>query len=174
LTAGAAGVRERGTLIGARSHQQSYSKATGLIRVELNSGSEMLTCTHTFFSAYCDGNFRPIVAERLTVAAFELLENGLSYGGIREKVVIELLQVDCGLGIRVTNEAIPARLAKLLEQLERVGANPETVFLEELKRSMSGTNRAMLGLARLAHEARLELFAQVRDRHVEVVAHCGG
>ena len=70
--------------------------------------------------------------------------------------------------------AIPARVAKLLEQLERISANPEAVFLEELKRSMGGANRAMLGLARLAHEARLELFAEVQDRHVEVVAHCAG
>ncbi len=150
-------------------------KVEVLIRVECNSGSDMLTCTHTFFTAYCEANFRPHIAQRLTVAAFELLENGLRYGGIRHKVVIELLQSTDWLAVRVSNEAIPARVAMLREHLARIETNPEAVFVEEMKRSMGGANqRAMLGLARLAHEARLSLTADLHGQMVSVMAYCSG
>ena len=32
----------------------------------------MLDYTHTFFTAYTEGHFRPHVAQKLTIAAFEL------------------------------------------------------------------------------------------------------
>jgi hypothetical protein len=147
--------------------------ASSLVRVECNSGADMLSYTHAFFSAYCEGHFRPHTAQRLAVGTFELLENGLNYGAITQKVVIELLRGNDCFVIRVTNGAIQARVAMLLEHLVKIRANPEATFLEEMRKSMSGTGqRAMLGLARLAHEARLELSAHAEDGRVVVEAYC--
>lgn len=145
-----------------------------LIRVECNPGADMLDYTHSFFSDYSEDHFRPHVAQKVTLAAFELLANGLKFGTMSEKVVIELLQSNDRIIVRVTNSTIPARIAMLGEHLEKIRANPEATYVEEMRKSMSGGQRAMLGLARLAHEARLELFTQIEGVRVIVEAHCPG
>ncbi len=86
---------------------------------------------------------------------------------------IELLQGNEWLALRVSNAAIVARISILLEHLEKLRVNAQATFLEEMRKSMSGTGQhAMLGLARLAHEARLDLFVHVEDKRVIVEAYC--
>jgi hypothetical protein len=144
-----------------------------LIRVQCNSGSDLVSQTHSFFCAYCECNFRPHVAQRLTLAAYELLQNGFQYGGIRGKVIIELLRIQQGLAIRVSNETIPARSARLREHVLSINVNAEAVFVEQLRRSMEVTNKtAALGLARLVFEAKLRLYVEVNGNLVIVSAVC--
>lgn len=143
------------------------------MRVECNSGAEVLDYTHSFFTDFSESHFRPNVAQKITLAAFELLANGLKFGTMSQKVVIELLQGNSWLVLRVSNSTIPARIAMLTEQLEKIRVNAEAVYLEEMRKSMNGNGqRAMLGLARLAHEAHLELQVEVDANRVVVEAYC--
>jgi hypothetical protein len=159
--------------IGRNASERLGNTPSCLVHIECNSGTDMLEWTHAFFTSYCEGQFRPQVAQKLTAAAFVLLENGLNYGAITQKVVIELLQGNGWHMIRVSNVAIPARISILLEHLEKLRVNPEVIFMEEMRKSMGGMGqRAMLGLARLAHESQLELVAHAEDKHVIVEAYC--
>lgn len=107
------------------------------------------------------------------MAAFELLENGLKFGAMPQKVDIELLEGDGWLEVRVSDGAIPARISMLAEHLIRIRGNAEGVYVEEMRRAMSGGGRrAMLGLARLAHEARREITRQIEDGTVLGRAFC--
>ncbi len=147
-----------------------------LLHIEYSSGSEMLESTQAFLSAFCEGNFRPNVAQRLANAGYELLENGLQYGGIREKVVIQMMRSTSMIGVCVVNEAISARSSILTQHLARIEADPEGVYLEEFRRSLGPTQstRSMLGLARVAHEAKLRLLSEVRGQQVAVIAVSAG
>jgi len=159
--------------IGARPIERLGSAPNTLVRVECNSGAEMLDYTHQFFTAYSEGHFRPHTAQKVTVAAFELLENGLKFGTMEEKVVIELVHGNSWIVVRVSNSSIPARISMLNDHLEKLRTNAEATYVEEMRKSMSGTGqRAMLGLARVAHEARLELQSQVEGNRVMVEAYC--
>jgi len=133
----------------------------------------MLDYTHTFFTAYTEGHFRPHVAQKLTIAAFELVANGLRFGTISDKVVVELLKGTGWIVVRVTNSTIMARIAMLTEHLDRLQSSPEGTYMEEMRKSLGGGGqRAMLGLARVAHEAGLEIFFSVEGSRVVVEAYC--
>ena len=145
-----------------------------LIHIECNSGADILDYAHTFFTAYTEGHFRPHVAQKVTIAAFELLANGLRFGTMSDKVVIELLQGNSWIVVRVTNSTIMARIAMLTEHLDKIHASPEGTYVEEMRKSLSGAGQrgAMLGLARVAHEAGLEIFSSVEGARVVVEAYC--
>ena len=87
--------------------------------------------------------------------------------------MLELIEADTLVGVRVSNEAIQARISMLSEHLSRLRANAEQTFLEELRRSVTGgIPRPMLGLARVCHEVGLTLELQVQARRVSVTAQC--
>jgi len=143
------------------------------VRVLCNAGSAGLEYTHKFIEAYAADHFRGAVAARLSVGAYELLANAINFGSVSSEIVLELLESESLIGVRVSNEAIQARIAMLKDHLSKLRANPERTFLEELRRSMTGgIPRPMLGLARVAHEAGLALDLQVQDRRVFVTAQC--
>ena len=54
--------------------------------------------------------------------------------------------------------------------IERLQANAEALYLEELRRSAGGAVRAMLGLARVRHEAECQLELVRQESHVTVTA----
>jgi len=87
--------------------------------------------------------------------------------------VIELIESENLVGVRVTNDAISARISMLTEHLLKLKNNAEQTYLEELRRSVTGgIPRPMLGLARVAHEVGLTLDVQVEERRVSVTAQC--
>lgn len=144
-----------------------------LIRVTCAFGSSALEYTHAFVSAYAADRLRSAVAHRLSVGAYELLSNALNYGSISSDIVLELIEGDSMVGVRVSNAAIPARISMLSEHLFKLKSNAEQTFVEELRRSVAGgIPRPMLGLARAAHEAALNLDLYQEDRRITVTAQC--
>ena len=159
---GSAGSRDGGTLTGR-----------SLVRVLCNAGSGALEYTHAFITAYSVDHFRGAVAQRLSVGAYELLSNALNFGSVSSDIVLELIESENIVGVRVSNEAIQARISMLTEHLVKLRANAEQTFMEELRRSVTGgIPRPMLGLARVTHEVGLTLDLQVQDRRVTVTAQC--
>ena len=144
-----------------------------LVRVICTGGSGALEYTHAFVSAYAADHLRGAVAPRLSVGAYELLSNALNFGSISSDIVIELIESETMVGVRVSNEAIAARVSMLTEHLLKLKTNAEQTFLEELRRSVTGgIPRPMLGLARVAHEAGLALDLQVVERRITMTAQC--
>jgi hypothetical protein len=73
--------------------------------------------------------------------------------------------------VRVTNDTVPVRVDMLRSHLERLANDPEAAFLEEMRRSVSGgSSKAMLGLARVVHEAKLALELYIAGSRLTVVA----
>jgi hypothetical protein len=144
-----------------------------LLRVICTSGSGVLEYTHAFINAYTADHLRGAVAQRLSVGAYELLSNALNFGSISSDIVIELIESDNMVGVRVSNDAIAARISMLTEHLLKLKTNAEQTFLEELRRSVTGgIPRPMLGLARVSHEVGLTLDLQVNERRISVTAQC--
>lgn len=160
----------RGT---SRPGEGSALSGRTLLRVICTAGSGALEYTHAFVTAYTADHLRGAVAQRLSVGAYELLANALNFGSVSSDIVIELIESDTMVGVRVSNDAIAARVSMLTEHLLKLKTNPEQTFLEELRRSVTGgIPRPMLGLARVAHEAALTLDLHVQDRRVSVTAQC--
>ncbi|HKO51621.1 MAG TPA: hypothetical protein VJV79_28120 [Polyangiaceae bacterium] len=144
-----------------------------LVRVICTAGSGALEYTHAFVTAYTADHLRGAVAQRLSVGAYELLSNALNFGSVSSDIVIELIESENMVGVRVANDAIAARISMLTEHLLKLKTNAEQTFLEELRRSVTGgIPRPMLGLARVSHEAGLTLDLQVQERRVAVTAQC--
>jgi len=144
-----------------------------LLSINCAAGSDMLETTHAFLSSYLNNRFRPQIAQRLSLAVYELFANGLNYGSVTSDVMLELMQSSSLISVRVENDTIPARVQMLAEHLQRIRDNAEATFLEEMRRSVSGgAPRAMLGLVRVAFEAGLPLELTVNGRRVSVSACC--
>jgi len=144
-----------------------------LLRVICTAGSGALEYTHAFVTAYTADHLRGAVAQRLSLGAYELLANALNFGSVSSDIVIELIESDNLVGVRVSNDAIAARISMLTEHLLKLRTNAEQTFMEELRRSVTGgIPRPMLGLARISHEAGLTLDLQVNERRVSVTAQC--
>jgi hypothetical protein len=143
-----------------------------LVHLAFTSSSDTLEAAYAFLSAYAAERLRPAVATRINVALYELLSNALNYGSVRVDPVLQLVRRGERILVRVSNEAIPARIGMLREQLGKVVADAEGTYVAEMRRSVAGPTRAMLGLARLAHEARLDLEFDLTGSRVVVVAGC--
>jgi len=158
---------------GGNSRDGGALVGRSLVRLYCNAGSSALEYTHAFINAYAIDHFRGAVAQRLSVGAYELLSNALNFGSVSSDILLELIEAENIVGVRVSNEAIQARISMLNEHLLKLHTNPEQTFLDELRRSVTGgIPRPMLGLARVAHEAGLTLTLNVQDRRVTVTAQC--
>jgi hypothetical protein len=141
-----------------------------LARVALSPGSELLEATHAFTTSYVASRLQPQVAQRVSLASYELIANALAYGTMSEDILFELFESERQVAIRVSNQTISARISMLTEHVAKVRANPEQTLTEEMRRSVSGGPRPMLGLARVVHEAALSLEVSVDARRVTVTA----
>ena len=131
----------------------------------------MLEQTHKYIADYARKRYLPTVAQSIGVGAYELLSNAYDYGSVSSEIVLELVEEVSSIAIRVTNESISARITMLQQHMKRLSAGAESTYMEEMRHSLAGgTSRAMLGLARVAHEAGLALDLQVDDRRVTVSA----
>ena len=158
---------------GSRPGDSGTLVGRSLVRVVCTAGSGALEYTHAFITAYAADHLRGAVAQRLSVGCYELLSNALNFGSVSSDIILELIEGDSLVGVRVSNEAIQARISMLTEHLVKLKTNAEQTFLEELRRSVTGgIPRPMLGLARVAHEVGLALELQVQERRVSVTAQC--
>jgi hypothetical protein len=132
---------------------------------------DALGYTHAFVVSYLRQRYLPTIADPLGIASYELLDNALNYGSVTENVRLEVIENSSVVGIRVTNASIPARVDMLISHIERMRTSDEPVFVEEMRRTLSGGfARPMLGLARITHEAGLDLQLYAEDRRVTLVA----
>jgi len=142
-----------------------------LVRLMFTPGSSPLEATHTFLEAFLAERVPPAAAQRVCLAAYELLSNATSYATLGSDVVFEIVQRQTRVCVRASNNTIAARVAMLQQQLDKIRADPEETFVAELRRSMtSGVARPMLGLARIAHEVGLELELETSGARVTVTA----
>ena len=144
-----------------------------LVRVLCSPGSDSLEGTHEFLSGYTKNRFRTQIAQRLAVATYELLSNALNYSSMAEEVTIELMELPDFAAIRVANETIAPRISMLNEHVGKIRVNAEATVVEEMRRSVGGGPvRPMLGLARVVHEANMQLDVAVQGRRVTLTASC--
>jgi hypothetical protein len=149
------------------------SRCRCLVRVLCSPGSDSLESTHQFFSGYTKSRFRLQVAQRLSVAVYELISNALNYSSMADEVAIELMDVPETAAIRVVNETITPRVSMLTEHMTKLRQNAEATLVEEMRRSVAGGPvRPMLGLARVMHEASMQLDFLVTERRVTMTASC--
>jgi len=141
-----------------------------LLRIVLSPGSELIESTHAFVTSYFGGRLHPQVAQRASLAAYELIANALSYSTMNEDIVFEFFENERQLALRVSNRTIAARIGMLKDHLAKVRANPEQALTEEMRRSVTGGPRPMLGLARIVHEGAFALELAVDARRVTLTA----
>ena len=126
-----------------------------------------------FVSAYARGRFSNSMAERLTLATNELLDNALRYGSLARAFSYRLEADSQRIVVVVKNSTVQTRIDMLVAQLRRLETAPEQVYASEMERSTSsGGRRSMLGLARIRHEAEMLLDLQLQGPDVTVRAHC--
>jgi hypothetical protein len=142
-----------------------------LVRLMFAPGSSTLESTHSFLTAYTADRLPAAVAQKVSLAAYELLSNAMNYASLSSDVVLEIVQHSDKTIVRTANDAIAARIAMLREQVDKIRTDSEGAFVQELKRSMKGGHsRAMLGLARVAFEVGLKLNLEATGQRVRVSA----
>lgn len=127
-----------------------------------------------FISAYAKGRFSNSVAERVTLASTELLDNAVRYGSLARDCTYRLAIDGQRVAVSVQNTTMTTRIEMLSAQLKRLESAPEQVYGSELERSMgpSSGRRSMLGLARIRHEAEMRIELDVDGNDVTVRAVC--
>ncbi len=127
-----------------------------------------------FITTYTKGRFSSGLAERVTLASTELLDNAVRYGSLARDFTYRLAVEGAGIAVSVQNTTVRARIDMLTAQLRRLDTAPEQVYSSELERSMSnnGGRRSMLGLARIRHEAEMTIELEVEVNEVTVRAVC--
>jgi hypothetical protein len=142
-----------------------------MVTIRARCHDDLLEYTHKFVGSYTRSRFRAVLADGLTVAAYELLGNALNYGSVLGDVTFEIVESSRTVAVRVSNDTVQVRIDMLRSLLERVGRDPEAAFLEEMRRSIAGgITRPMLGLARIVHESKLLLEVYISGTRVTVAA----
>jgi hypothetical protein len=90
-----------------------------------------------------------------------------------KEITYELSTTMTDICVVVRNATISSRIEMLRAHLARIQENPERTYTSELERSMSPSGRrAMLGLARICHEANMVLRAAVDGANLSISASC--
>jgi len=164
---------KRTSLQGAKLGEVTTKPATLLLQVRLETSPQILPQIGEFTAAYTRLRFQPRTAEKLALASYELIENAISYGSISGDVVYTLHESDRCIEVSVSNDASVGRLSNLRARIDKIRVDPEQAFQEEMSRSVSGTGaRAALGLARICHEAQMDLELEVEGNRVTMRARC--
>jgi hypothetical protein len=146
--------------------------AKSLVRVACDAGGTPTELLLEFLSKYTAQRYPGQLGQRLPVAAYELIENGIQYGSVAKEVIFEMLERDGWVELRVANEAVAARVSRLREQIAKIAADPSKAYAEAMHRSLNG-GKPMLGLARVSHECRMQLHLEEGSAgEVLVVARC--
>ena len=150
-----------------------YENGLVILRIVCEAGANILEPTHVYVTTLAKSRFRTTIADKVSLACWELFSNALSYGSVRRPVILELCDLRTEVELRITNEAIPARCQVLEQRVAQLRTDAKGAYLEEMRRSVSGgIPRAMLGLARVAHEVKMDLGLSIHGGHVMVSARC--
>jgi hypothetical protein len=144
-----------------------------VLRLKLPPGLPVLEDTLRFVTAYVKQRYVSRVAEQVSLACYELLSNALDYGRIGSDVTLELRVGRSDITVHVQNNAIGERIDMLKKHLDRLTKDPAGTYEAEMTRSLSGQGaRAMLGLARVCHEANMRLDYSVDGATISASATC--
>jgi anti-sigma regulatory factor (Ser/Thr protein kinase) len=141
-----------------------------LLRIVLTAGGDMLEPSHAFVSSYLARRFPSQLAARMSVAAYELTSNALSYGSMNQDILVELWIRPDSVAVRTSNQTIAARVAMLNDHLAKLRTQGEGALEEQMRRSTAGGPRLMLGLSRVMHEVGLKLDVDVEGTRVTITA----
>ena len=126
-----------------------------------------------FVNSYARGRFSNSIAERVTLATNELLDNALRYGSLAREFSYRLELSSAAIAVTVRNSTVQTRIDMLVAQLKRLETTPDQVYASELERSaMNSGRRSMLGLARVRHEAEMQLELALEGNDVSLRAFC--
>lgn len=149
------------------------ARCRSLLRVLCTPGSDSLEALHRFMADYAATRFLPQVSQRVSVSAYELTANALSYSSMSSEVCVEVFELPDAAAVRVTNETIGPRISMLTDHVAKLRLGAEQVLVEEMRRSVAGGPvRPMLGLARVMHEANMQLDFVVKEQRVTLTASC--
>jgi hypothetical protein len=155
-----------------RAPNLGLSPASTLIQVTWDQSPDLERFLG-FINAYAKGRFSASLSERVTLASTELLDNAVRYGSLARDFSYRLELHETQISVCVQNTTVRTRIDMLTTQLRRLETTPDQVYASELERSMlSGGRRSMLGLARIRHEAEMQIEVSVNDNDVTVRALC--
>jgi hypothetical protein len=164
---------KRTSLQGNAGTDFASRSGTILFQVRFETSPQLLPQLGEFTAAYTRLRFHPRTAEKLALASYELIENGISYGSISADVIYTLCETERYIEVCVTNDASAGRLLNLRARIERIRVDPELAFQEEMTRSLTNSGvRATLGLARICHEGQMDLELEVEGSRVTMRARC--
>ncbi len=144
-----------------------------VLRLRLPPGLPVLEDALRFITAYVKRRYVQRVAEQVGLAAYELLGNALDYGRVGHDVTLELRASAIDITVLVGNEAINERIDMLARHLDRLRNDAAATYEQEMTKSLTGHGaRAMLGLARVSHEAGMELGFAADGSRVQMTATC--
>ncbi len=144
-----------------------------LLQLILDPSAQLLQPLAEFVAAYAKARYNPRTAERVALASQELVDNAMSYGSVSTSVEYTLYESDRTVEVRVINHSSPGRVSALQAQLERLMAGgAEQVYLQEMTRSMTGSVRVSLGLARVSHEGQMDIEFNLEGMRVTMCARC--
>ena len=126
-----------------------------------------------FIRTYSKGRFSNSLAERIALASNELLDNAVRYGSLARQFTYRLDQDSANVKVLVQNTTVLARIDMLTTHVRKLESNPEQIYTSEMERStLGGGRRSMLGLARIRHEAEMQLDLHLDGLDVAICAHC--
>ncbi len=102
------------------------------------------------------------LASRLALATHEMLENAVAYADDEETAI--RIEVDGDmLSVRTWNRATPERLASMKASIDRVMAatDPDLYYQEMMSVAARRNDGSGLGLARVRHEAEMNLSYEI-------------
>jgi hypothetical protein len=146
-----------------------HAAHTTLVLIRCTPGSDVLEPTHVYLTSYATARFGSRTAERLGVAAYELFANAMSYGTLSD-VCLELLETSSGGAVRVSNTTTSARIGMLKAHLEKLERDGQAMLANEMRRFAGGGPRPMLGLARIRHEANMQLDVDIAGERVTILS----
>lgn len=146
-----------------------------LISIRSTTSWEISEDIRRFVGAFCRNRFTRFLAERVTIASQELLQNAVDYCSLASEVVYELRHSEARrlVEVRVSNAAVQSRIDVLQRRVQELrDVDPAKAYENAMRsvaeRGFSGS--AMLGLARVRNEAEMDLTVRVESGRVTVIA----
>jgi hypothetical protein len=111
-------------------------------------------------------------AERISMAASELLENAVKYSSDdRTDIKVTVTRTGNDLDLFVQNPSEAQQINVLRREFALINAgDPEATYLMRMKEAAKGQGQCRLGLIRIRYEAGARLALETTDRHVGIHA----
>jgi hypothetical protein len=164
----------RTVIVGGKRERLNDTLALVRWPSEWEALEEMQDFARHFFRRH----FSSDLADRGRIAANELFENACRYATAGHHVAIEIRGDSTGFTLRVTNEAVEARVALLRKRIADIAGGDATASYHRALRRLLDENSdvgagAGLGLLRARVEAAVDLELEQEGRRITVIATSG-